>query len=277
MLRCKVLKNPYQKNLPLFVKKEMNIAVATVAVCAVRKEPVNSSEITSQLLFGELAEILSVQGKFSHVRCLHDDYTGWCYANQLTPIEQSVHKLEAIRTGDWCSKVIFNEIPMMVPFGSNLQLFQEHKATIGNNKAIFEGKVWNSNSALSNDAIIQQLANIYLGTAYAWGGRSVFGIDCSGLVQMMYLFLGYNLHRDAWQQALQGEPIGFLEEVKCGDLAFFDNEEGKIIHVGLLLNSAQIIHAAEKVRFDRIDNQGIVHTDSGKRTHQLRTIKRIFP
>jgi cell wall-associated NlpC family hydrolase len=83
------------------------------------------------------------------------------------------------------------------------------------------------------------------------------------------------LHRDAYQQATQGEGIGFLQEANCGDLAFFDNEHGKITHVGILLDSSTIIHASGKVRIDSIDNVGIINSETGLRTHNLRVIKRM--
>jgi cell wall-associated NlpC family hydrolase len=122
---------------------------------------------------------------------------------------------------------------------------------------------------------IRYIAFKFLNTAYLWGGRTVWGIDCSGYVQMVYKFFGIQLMRDAYMQSAQGDAVGFLEEVHCGDLAFFEDDERKIIHVGLLLNSNQVIHASGKVRVDIIDNQGIVNSDTGERTHQLRIIKRL--
>jgi len=92
----------------------------------------------------------------------------------------------------------------------------------------------------------------------------------------VYRFFNIPLLRDAYLQATQGESVGFLQEVKCGDLAFFDNAEGRITHVGILLNESEIIHASGKVRIDKIDNAGIINTDTGLRTHQLRIIKRYF-
>jgi cell wall-associated NlpC family hydrolase len=109
-----------------------------------------------------------------------------------------------------------------------------------------------------------------------WGGRSVFGIDCSGFAQAVYEFLNIALLRDAKLQALHGEVVNFLQEARCGDLAFFDDETGEIIHVGILINEKEIIHASGKVRIDKIDNEGIVNTDTGERTHRLRIIKRYF-
>jgi cell wall-associated NlpC family hydrolase len=90
----------------------------------------------------------------------------------------------------------------------------------------------------------------------------------------VYRYFGKRLPRDASQQALEGEMVGFLEEVRCGDLAFFDNAEGKITHVGLLLNNKEIIHASGKVRVDDIDQWGISNRDTGQRTHTLRLIRR---
>jgi gamma-D-glutamyl-L-lysine dipeptidyl-peptidase len=93
---------------------------------------------------------------------------------------------------------------------------------------------------------------------------------------VVYKFLNIALLRDAGQQATQGEVVNFLQEARCGDLAFFDDEEGKIIHVGILLNNYQIIHASSRVRVDKIDNEGIINSDTGERAQRLRIIKRYF-
>ena len=131
-----------------------------------------------------------------------------------------------------------------------------------------------TNNSFTAEAL-EIVAKQFLGTAYLWGGRSVFGIDCSGFVQMVFKLFNYKLPRDAYQQAEMGEAIGFLAEAKPGDLAFFDNEQGKITHVGILLSPHQIIHASAVVRIDPIDQAGIVSSSTGLRTHQLRTIRRI--
>jgi cell wall-associated NlpC family hydrolase len=117
---------------------------------------------------------------------------------------------------------------------------------------------------------------MFINTPYLWGGRSVFGADCSGFVQTAFRYLDIHLPRDAAHQALKGETVSLLQEARCGDLAFFDDPEGDIIHVGILLNEASIIHSYGKVRVDAIDNEGIVNTETGNRTHRLRIIKRNF-
>ena len=123
---------------------------------------------------------------------------------------------------------------------------------------------------------VTDAAMFFMNAPYLWGGRSVFGIDCSGFTQMVFRQFGIRLKRDAWQQAEQGELLGFIQEARAGDLAFFDNEEGRITHVGIMLNNNRIIHASGKVRIDTIDTQGIFNKDLNKYTHKLRIVKRFY-
>ena len=117
---------------------------------------------------------------------------------------------------------------------------------------------------------------MYLNSPYLWGGKTPFGIDCSGMVQMVYRLNGYQIQRDASQQAMEGEALSFIEESEPGDLAFFDNEEGRIIHVGIIMEDNHIIHAHGKVRIDRLDHLGIYNVDTKRHTHKLRVIKKII-
>jgi cell wall-associated NlpC family hydrolase len=117
---------------------------------------------------------------------------------------------------------------------------------------------------------------VYLNAPYLWGGKTPFGIDCSGFTQMVYKLNGYHLKRDASQQATEGEPLSFIEESEPGDLAFFDNEEGKIIHVGIIMDNNYIIHSSGKVRIDRLDHLGIYNAETNRHTHKLRVIKKMI-
>jgi cell wall-associated NlpC family hydrolase len=121
---------------------------------------------------------------------------------------------------------------------------------------------------------LKEKALQYLDTPYLWGGKTACGIDCSGFSQQVYKSFGIRLPRDSYQQAEMGEVVGFLVEATCGDLAFFDNDEGRITHVGIMLNNHEIIHSSGKVRIDKIDHQGIINAETGVRTHKLRIIKR---
>ena len=119
-------------------------------------------------------------------------------------------------------------------------------------------------------------ALLYLNTPYLWGGKTPFGIDCSGFTQMVYKLCGHALLRDAKEQATQGGVLSFIEESEAGDLAFFDNDEGNITHVGIIMKDYKIIHAHGKVRIDTLDHSGIYNVDLQKHTHKLRIIKKII-
>ena len=133
-----------------------------------------------------------------------------------------------------------------------------------------------STAQVLEKAKIAENSYLLLNSPYQWGGRSPFGIDCSGFVQLIYKLNGIFLPRDASQQALMGQALSFIEEAEDGDLAFFDNAEGQITHVGIILSNNRIIHASGKVRIDKLDHQGIFNLEKRDYTHRLRLISKIF-
>jgi cell wall-associated NlpC family hydrolase len=234
--------------------------------------------MVSQLLFGECCEILERAGRdWSRVRVKFDGYEGWCQPAHLAEVDNAEYDSpEQALTPEWVTALEYNGQPMMVPMGSQLTAMKNGKAKWRKNQVYYNGKTWDAAEAGTDPKAIRQLTYKYLNTPYLWGGKSVFGIDCSGFTQTVFKFMGISLLRDAYLQAGQGESIGFLEETQTGDLAFFDNEEGRITHVGILLSSNEIIHASGKVRIDKIDNMGIVQSVTSERTHHLRLIKRLL-
>lgn len=254
----------------------MSYAVCCVSVAPVRIEPDHRSEMVSQLLFGECC-IITIVEKNGWVKVVNklDAYTGWCRLSHFQEIDDTQYYTEENNlTADWVNEVDYNGHIMHVPFGSSLTAMKNGHVNWRKNTVHYSGKVWEPAKAKHDAKTIKQLAFKFLNSTYLWGGKSVFGIDCSGFTQSVYKFLNVHLLRDAQQQATQGELVGFLQEAHCGDLAFFDDEEGRIIHVGILLNGFEIIHAADKVRIDKIDNAGILQSDTGLRTQRLRIIKR---
>ncbi|WP_332737432.1 C40 family peptidase [Flavihumibacter sp.] len=246
------------------------IYIPVVAVCPVRAAADHRSEMTSQLLLGEQVHILDeINKEWLFIRSIHDGYEGWCQKIQLASLTDDSVSIKGYFSGT-AGVANVNGQPMPVFLGTPV-----YEATIngGGYSISFEGLSITPSGA-DIRTILYQHALEYLNTSYLWGGRTTAGIDCSGFAQMVYRHAGIHLLRDAYLQATEGMSVGFLQEAKCGDLAFFEEDDGRITHVGILLNDHEIIHASGKVRIDSIDHAGIINRDTGKRTHQLRIIKR---
>jgi hypothetical protein len=257
----------------------MNKVICCVPVSPLRAEPSHRTEMVSQLLFGECCEILEFGGdSWLRVRGTYDGYEGWCTASHLTGIDAAdFGQIHSLLAPEWVNQLEYNGHPMVVPLGTVLTSVKDGQAAWKKNRVRYKGGVWDPSKAKRDARTVRQLAYKFLNTPYLWGGKTVFGADCSGFTQTVFRFFNIPLLRDAHQQAVQGESVSFLQEARMGDLAFFDNAEGKITHVGILLNEHEIIHASGMVRVDKIDNMGIVHAESFRRTHQLRVIKRVLP
>ncbi len=254
----------------------MSYAVCCVPVAPIRVEPDHRLEMVSQFLFGECC-IITIVEKNGWVKIVNkaDAYTGWCRQSHFQEIDDTQYYTEENNfTADWVNEVDYNGYMMWVPFGSSLTAVKNGHAQWRKNTVHYAGNVWDTATARPDAKTIKQIAFKFLNSAYLWGGKSVFGIDCSGFTQSVYKFVNMPLLRDAQQQATQGELVSFLQQAHCGDLAFFDDDEGRIIHVGILLNDHEIIHASDKVRIDRIDTEGIINSETGLRTQKLRIIKR---
>ncbi|HZW64035.1 MAG TPA: C40 family peptidase [Flavobacteriaceae bacterium] len=249
----------------------MPYGICNLSIVPLRLDPSDTSELTSQVLYGEHFKILEQRKSWSKIRLSFDEYEGWIDNKQyieismdeFTAIEHSKSKLS-------CNLVEYvqdtNKLLLTIPLGASV-----HAAEFLNHH--FEGSYLVEQQ--SKNKLID-MALLYLNTPYLWGGKTPFGIDCSGFTQMVYKLCGYTLLRDASQQATQGEALSFIEESEPGDLAFFDNAEGHITHVGLIMKDNYIIHAHGKVRIDRLDHTGIFNVEKRMHTHKLRVIKKII-
>ncbi|QNF35902.1 C40 family peptidase [Adhaeribacter swui] len=246
----------------------------------VRAEPSDKSELVTQLLYGECYQIMGSQGNWHQIKIAADDYTGWIDFKQHCPVTPEYFtewKATAHPRAVDLVQTISSEntrIPIMI--GSTLPFFDGINIRINNQKYVYSGRATN-NSLPFKINFFTKVAHSYLKAPYLWGGKSIFGIDCSGFVQQVFGICGYNFPRDAWQQVSVGIEVHFANLTQPGDLAFFDNDEGRIIHVGILLENQQIIHAHGEVRIDMLDHYGIFNHQRKKYTHRLRIIKRIFP
>ncbi len=243
-----------------------------VSISPVRSENKDQAEIVTQLLFGEIIQIEEILGSWCKIITFSDSYSGWIDIKHFLPLTQK--ELNRWQDGLSIENSIFRtlETPwgnQRIVKGSFIPYMNDKGFNIGNDFFQFiEPEI-----KLSTDSVYE-LATEYLNTPYLWGGKSPFGIDCSGLTQTVFRFFEKNLPRDASQQVDHGLEIDF-EDILSGDIAFFHNKEGEIIHVGVLNGEGLIIHASGCVRIDSITKEGIIHSESGYLTHSLTVIKRL--
>lgn len=255
--------------------------VCHLSVVPCRREPSDKSEMVTQLLFGDAFEVLEEIGSWHKIRIAWDHYECWIDRKQYLKVSKATvdnlrDNLAPVAT-DLISLITDlksgNTFPIVA--GSSLPFWYDGDVRIEEQHYRYDGSVRMFEQETSRAAIVET-AFTYVNSPYLWGGRSPFGIDCSGFTQSVFKANGMRIKRDAYQQAEIGEPYSFVEEAQPGDLAFFDNEEGRITHVGIVAGENRIIHASGKVRVDHYDHYGIFTPERGGYTHNLRIIKNIL-
>lgn len=249
----------------------MDYAVAFLPIAPLRETPSDRAEMVSQLLFGETMEVLERREKWSLVRCSSDRYEGWLDNKQWRPVgleEYTVVSAWPYRASLPLTPVATSIGRLLVPMGSPLP--SAHVFRLGRLFLQHDGDT----AQTGGDP--QRLARLLLHAPYLWGGKSLMGIDCSGLAQVAFSACGIQLPRNASQQARMGTVVPSLDAMQPNDLCFFHNEEGRVVHVGISLGFGQIIHASGRVRIDRVDGQGIFNVEENRHTHRLHSIRRLL-
>lgn len=249
----------------------MSYGIANLSIASLRIEPSDASELLSQVLYGDRFKVTERRKKWSKIRLDFDRFEGWIDNNQYLEISEIEYQTLVDQPQKLSADLIEfvldqNDQLITIALGSSLIAldFLNHS---------FDGT---SIAGIQTKQNIVENAFMYRNTPYLWGGKTPFGVDAAGFTQMVYKLNGHKLYRAVEQQAKQGEALSFIEESEPGDLAFFDNNEGQITHVGIIMADNYIIHAYGKVRIDRLDHSGIYNRDVKMHTHKLRVIKKII-
>lgn len=252
--------------------------ISNLSIVPLRIAPTDKSEMVSQVLFGESFTVLEKEKYWSKIKLSFDEHEGYIDNKQFEEISEDLYlKIKAQDTVYSAQLIDFitnstNDL-LTIPLGSCLPFFTNNEFLLNTKRYQYQGDIFCGKLPKSE---LIQTAFTYLNTPFLWGGKTPFGIDSAGFTQMVYKLCGYKLYRDTNQQARQGEVLSFIEESEPGDLAFFDNDEGTIIHVGIILKDYHIIHAYGKVRIDSLDHSGIFNHDLQTHTHRLRVIKKLI-
>ncbi len=259
----------------------MDHGICLLSLAGLRAEPDHRSELVSQLLFGDLFEVVERQKEWFQVRMLYDHYLGWVNANQVqllsesdfgdllqSPVAVSTDLIQLLEDRT-------HNTSFAIGAGSSFYFYEKGILSVAGKVYHYAGSV--ASEFPAKPMQLTDFALMFLNTPYLWGGRSPLGVDCSGLMQLVFKMGGLKIPRDAAVQATQGETIHLINEAMPGDLLFFDNEEQQIAHVGMLINEGHIIHAHGKVRIDLVDHNGIFNRDTRRYSHSLRLIKRMKP
>lgn len=260
----------------------MKFGIATSTIIPLRRDPMEQSEMVSQVLFGEIFNIIEKKRTWYNIQLTHDNYEGWIDEKMFEELDQESFDNLNTDKPKFATDLIVKAVCLKTKQNYNLvagSIFRFYDKK----RDIF--KINNTEFQLSDKTEfkpknvregIVEFAKLYHNAPYLWGGRSPFGIDCSGLTQIAYRVNGIDIPRDARQQVALGRTLNLSYEAKPGDLAFFENNNGEITHTGIVLENDSIIHASGKVRIDRLDHQGIYNMETKKYSHKLRIIQNII-
>ena len=257
----------------------MPSVICPLSIVPVRKDPSDRAEMVTQWLFGETAEVLERQAKWSRLRFDHDGYEGWVDNKQLLICTKPNFDPD-LRVIDQSTIADLGDRQVLLPYGGVLPFYEDGSILWQDHRLAVQA-VTNHRPELERADLMEFYLHPFLGAPYLWGGRTPAGVDCSGLTQMLFILMGIYLPRDASQQAEEGDPVELLDLSEPGDLAFFENTEDKIVHVGVILTRSEegdlrIAHASGRVRIDKLDHQGIFNQEEGQYSHKLRMVRRVL-
>ena len=237
-------------------------AICLIAHAPMRAEPSDKSEMINELIYGEPVMIIENHGSWLYIESQLDSYSGWVDRLQVSEQPEEIQKNRVVLRN---RNIFLSDRSILLSYGSLIPAM-ESSSIESSEDPVSPGKIL---TRLINDA------KLWLNASYVWGGKSIFGVDCSGFIQTIFRGQNLLLPRDSYQQAEKGHLVAF-EDAKAGDLAFFSKTGARIDHVGLLIESNRIIHASSYVRIDGFVDEGILSLVNGRLSHKLHSIRRIL-
>lgn len=251
-----------------------------MSVASVFAKPEFESALVTQCLFGEYIQVLKTKNKrWVKIKCAWDNAEGWIDTLQFY-FSEAITKTETNKCDAFALELIHglysNNMTLPISIGANLPNCDGINLKLPFGKFQYTGQIINLEQTVNTQTLLSKIGAKYLHAPALKGGRSILGIDSSGLTQLAYKMIGESLPRTAFEQSELGTDIGFVAYSQVGDLAFFANNNNEIIHVGFIVAPMRIIHVHGKVKIDQLDNQGIYDLETKKYTYKLRTIRRIL-
>jgi hypothetical protein len=254
----------------------MSFAVCRLSHAPMRREPDVVSEMVNEVRGGEAVEVLGTAGKFWRARLLVDDYEGWVDSRQFGERGDGLPLVATHVTDDHCGEATMGDWAMAMPLGSPLPGYDGETFLYGEERWTWKGKVREipKEGTVPDVAELLHYARRYLRTPYLWGGRTVFGVDCSGFASSVLRAFGVEVRRDCVQQIEGGMRVPDLASAVPGDLVYFAPSGEAAQHVGIVLPCGEVIHSSAMVRIDDLTERGIVNRESGELTHRLKAVRR---
>ncbi len=248
----------------------MNLWGLRTTMEPLRKEPSHKAEMISQLLFSEPVKVLEKKKDWCFIQSVIDHYQGWIVRTRLSRLLSPLQPKPCFIVDPY---VKLNTVPLW--FGIPLWCYEREKNSLKVRFETFEVIIPENFVAPPSASLYEKAIKHFLGVPYLWGGRSCMGIDCSGLVQLLFLMKNIRLPRDTFQQIHYGKWIAFQKR-RRGHIAFFSEVPYKSVsHVGILLDKDTILHAHGWVRADFITPKGIFLKEEGQLSHYLLGIKKV--
>lgn len=267
-----------EKSKKKYIARKVH-GICHLSVIPVRSNPSGQSNLISQMLYGDTCRLITKKhNDWARIITEWDEVEGWINCRQITLItEKQYNRFSSsyANTLELLQSAMSGSSVLPVIIGSSLPLYDGLSYQMPDGKYFYNGQVFVPGDNKLKVDIIRKIAMKYLHAPYYSGGRTPFGIDSGAFIQMVYKIVGIRMGRLPTHQATEGEWIHFVHEAQAGDIAFFENEDGRIVHAGIILGDNKIIHAHDWVRVDTLDHYGIYRKEIKSYTHKLRVIKRI--